>query len=201
MVLRLLRLTSIHQCMEKTRRLQKSDWLKAGIEALGQKGSSALKADVLAKKLGVSRGSFYWHFKDLSGYHAALLNEWEASAVDRPYAFSVSLGGADVATVLDYLVEQAFTAPIALESAVFSWAKDLPDAARSVERVNQKRFRLLSQLMTDLGFDQEAAGLRAYLLLSAYLGRMHLESIHPVPREGRGALVSLLARLEAPDGQ
>src|SRR5262247_806299 len=63
---------SIQYCMVRgmTERLTAQDWIDFALTTLAQEGFDALKADVLARKLGISRGSFYWHFSDLGTFHA-----------------------------------------------------------------------------------------------------------------------------------
>ncbi|RTL63482.1 MAG: TetR/AcrR family transcriptional regulator, partial [Hyphomicrobiales bacterium] len=61
-------------------RLARADWVKAGLKALAREGASALKADRLARELGVSRGSFYWHFADVDAFHRAVLEGWKTVA-------------------------------------------------------------------------------------------------------------------------
>ena len=56
--------------------LSAQDWIDEGLKALVKSGFTALKAEPLAKALGVSRGSFYWHFKDIDAFHAAILKRW-----------------------------------------------------------------------------------------------------------------------------
>ena len=51
-------------------------WVEQGLKALATNGFTALKADPLAKLLGVSRGSFYWHFRDVDAFRAAVLARW-----------------------------------------------------------------------------------------------------------------------------
>src|SRR5260370_38358941 len=63
-------------------RLGPAEWVKAGLKALAKSGFSALKADTLANRLGVSRGSFYWHFADVAAFHAALLRRWRETALE-----------------------------------------------------------------------------------------------------------------------
>src|ERR1700730_14417778 len=63
--------------------LSASDWLDQGIRTLAQDGFTALKAEPLAKAMGVSRGSFYWHFADVEAFHAEILKYWREVAAER----------------------------------------------------------------------------------------------------------------------
>jgi AcrR family transcriptional regulator len=52
-------------------------WLNAGLQALTSQGPAGLRVMQIAKQMGVTKGSFYWHFKDLAEFQAAVLDEWE----------------------------------------------------------------------------------------------------------------------------
>src|SRR6478609_3585748 len=66
-----------------TDQLSAKDWLDQGLKTLAESGFTALKADPLAKAMGVSRGSFYWHFADIAAFHAALLKRWREIAAEQ----------------------------------------------------------------------------------------------------------------------
>src|SRR3954447_1209617 len=68
---------------DMTDQLSARDWLDQGLKALASRGFTALKAEPLAKALGVSRGSFYWHFADVSAFHAELLKHWREIAAEQ----------------------------------------------------------------------------------------------------------------------
>ncbi len=57
-------------------RLTRDDWIDAGLEALQASGPDALGAEPLARRLGSTKGSFYWHFRDVPEFHRALLGRW-----------------------------------------------------------------------------------------------------------------------------
>ena len=80
----------------------------AGLKALAKSGLSALKADTLAKKLGVSRGSFYWHFADVSAFRAAILKRWREIMLENIIE--------EIERVpddrLEALIDRAFAAPV-----------------------------------------------------------------------------------------
>ena len=66
-----------------TDQLSATDWLDQGLRTLAKSGFTALKAEPLAKAMGVSRGSFYWHFADIGAYHAAILRHWRDVAAEQ----------------------------------------------------------------------------------------------------------------------
>lgn len=64
-----------------TNRLTPEDWMAAGFRALAEIGPQALKAEPLARRLGTTKGSFYWHFKDVPAFQNEMLKLWEDKAV------------------------------------------------------------------------------------------------------------------------
>ena len=66
-----------------TDQLSAKDWLDQGLKTLAKSGFTALKAEPLAKAMGVSRGSFYWHFADIGAFHAAILKHWREVAAEQ----------------------------------------------------------------------------------------------------------------------
>jgi AcrR family transcriptional regulator len=69
-----------------TDQLSTQDWLDQGLKTLAKSGFTALKAEPLAKAMGVSRGSFYWHFASLGRFHAAILKYWREVAAEQVIA-------------------------------------------------------------------------------------------------------------------
>ena len=65
-------------------RLGPEDWVMAGFRALAADGPQAVRAETLARGLGATKGSFYWHFKDLAALHQAMRNRPVATAVTGP---------------------------------------------------------------------------------------------------------------------
>ena len=75
--------------MRMIRQLGREDWIYAGLEALARNGPLALRVEAVARALGVSKGSFYWHFRDRNAWRDALLAFWEY----RAFAALVRPGG------------------------------------------------------------------------------------------------------------
>ncbi len=96
--------------------LSAEDWLHQGLKTLAKSGFTALKAEPLAKAMGVSRGSFYWHFADIGVYHAAILKHWRDVAAEQVIA-DLELVSKD-RDAIALLLRQAFSGTPALENAV-----------------------------------------------------------------------------------
>ena len=74
---------ALSQGRNMTDQLSAKDWLDQGLKTLAESGFTALKAEPLAKAMGVSRGSFYWHFADIGAFHAAILKHWREIAAEQ----------------------------------------------------------------------------------------------------------------------
>src|ERR1700733_11508852 len=102
-----------------TDQLSAKDWLDQGLRTLAETGFTALKAEPLAKAMGVSRGSFYWHFADIGAFHAAILNHWRDVAAEQVIANLEASAKHD--DPLRLLLRRAFGGKLTLENAVRSW--------------------------------------------------------------------------------
>lgn len=160
--------------MEKNR-LTRDDWLAAALKALAEHGPDGLKPERLARALGVSRGSFYWHFADVQAFHHAIFERWERAAVDSPLDRSISHDGQSAEAALRRLIEIAFTAPPALERALFRWALNYPLAAAAISKVNARRLAVLEAMFVATGGARDAMATNAKISYWAYLGRALLE--------------------------
>lgn len=135
------------------KRLTKSDWLAAGMAAMVEAGPDMLKAEPLARRLGTTKGSFYWHFADVPAFHAALLTAWEAKANGDAIA---AIAGEDTSVAkLRHLAQLiAETHPDeALDPSIRAWARGNTHAAQAVARVDAKRLAYMQELLSDLEID------------------------------------------------
>src|ERR1700754_1125362 len=98
--------------------LSAQDWVDLGLKTLARSGFTALKAEPLARAMGVSRGSFYWHFADLGAFHAAVLKCWREIAGEQIIADVEA--AADEA--LQALLRRPSGARLDLERAARNWA-------------------------------------------------------------------------------
>lgn len=150
----------------------REEWLAAAAVALTRGGVEAVKVEALARQLGITKGSFYWHFDDRPALLAAVLDQWEASA-------RVTL---DEARLLD-APEQRLTAlfrdlarPVSglTDSEVRAWARRDRMVAERVAELERTRTVFLKEQLTQLGVPLMDAHRRAeagYLAAVAWLER------------------------------
>lgn len=170
------------------RRLQSDDWVRAALDAIAAGGLRAVSIEALAPVLGVSKGSFYWHFRDRASLIAAAVELWEETrteAIIRELAGIVSpRERLQRLCVIAFGDEQAGR----VEAALIARPDD-PAVSAVVRRVTARRVAFLNATFLELGFDPRAARLRALAFYGSYLGLFVVRAGNPdaVPPEG-GAL-------------
>ncbi len=171
--------------------LSAKDWLDQGLKALARNGFTALKAEPLAKAMGVSRGSFYWHFADVAAFHAAILQRWREVAAEQIIADVETASTGDDG--LKLLLRRVFGERLRLENAVRTWAALDPAARAAVQAIDQRRLGYVAQLLERAGLAAELARDRAQILYWAFLGFALSEQ--PLPKDRRQMLVDELLRM------
>ncbi len=165
----------------RTSRLGPDDWLAAGMVALCEAGPAAIKAEPLALRLGVSKGSFYWHFRDVPAFQDVLLSEWEARAVSRA---ALAEGG----TVSQLRAQaQDLADPIPEDHAIRSWGQSHKGARAAIRRVDEARLTLLRDLLAETGIGNPEM---ARILYAAAVGMATVDTNGP--DDARGAMGSLV---------
>jgi AcrR family transcriptional regulator len=151
-----------------TKRLTAQDWIDFALKTLAREGLPALKADVLARKLGVSRGSFYWHFAELGTFYARVIEHWRQVATE---AIIAGLERYDTREQrLDMLLRGAFGHSALLEIRMRAWADENAQAAQVMNDIDRRRRAYIEQLLVQAGVAPSLAATRAQLLYWAYLG-------------------------------
>ena len=136
----------IHLNMSTTR-LTSDDWLTAGFDALQHGGENALAAEPLARQLGTTKGSFYWHFKDVPAFHAALITSWHGTAMGTVTAQLSGGGPADQR--LRSFGAEVLSDPV--EPRLRVWALSNADLADALHKVDIERLAYLTTLLRQLG--------------------------------------------------
>lgn len=147
--------------------LSREDWLVAAVEELRAGGVEAVRVEKLARILGVTKGSFYWHFRDRAELLEAILSRWEEET-------NWLTAGASTAETPRGRVEQFFVlanmSPYPPDREIFAWARRDAVVARRVEVVEAKRVAFFETQLLDLGAVPPRAGHLAEILYLATLG-------------------------------
>jgi AcrR family transcriptional regulator len=171
--------------------LSAQDWLDHGLKALAAHGFSALKAEPLAREMGVSRGSFYWHFADIGAFHAAILKHWREIAAEAIIANVEAAAGGD--EPLAVLLRRVFSERLALERAVRSWAISDGEARYAVMAIDRRRLDYVEGLIRAKGTPPDIAQTRAQILYWAFLG--YALSDRPLSKAQAEAVIEELVRM------
>jgi AcrR family transcriptional regulator len=157
-------------------------WLEAAYDALLESGVEAVKILPLAKRLNLSRTSFYWFFKDREELLAALVARWRekntGNMVKRSEAYAETIAEAMLNVFDCWLDKDLFDAQF--EFAVRSWALQSEDILEEVRQADQARLEALSRMFMRFGFAEAAADVRArttYLVQIGYISMQSREDI------------------------
>ena len=159
-----------NQTLAKRARLGVSDWIAASMRLLVTEGPAALKISRLTDTLGVTKGSFYWHFADIAALKSALAEHCEAqqrAAADHVRGLSDLPAAERLDAMVDFISEPHRWSA---EAAVRSWSHSDKTLCASVAELDRRLHESIHQAMLDLGFDGEDAQTRASLLLYSGLG-------------------------------
>ncbi|MCF4097324.1 TetR/AcrR family transcriptional regulator [Maritalea mediterranea] len=163
----------------KRKQLSAQDWLLAAIVAMAQGGVDNVKVERLAKQLGTSKGSFYWHFKDRKDLLDQLIRYWVEQGTNAVMAANEAAGNSPQAK-LHSLLQVALDEPVGTlssaqgEMAIRGWAMIDPHIREIVSQTEQTRIQYVSTLLQAAGLNAAEAHRGAeqlYLLLLGFFAR------------------------------
>ncbi len=154
---------------QRSGRLRREDWLRHALETLRREGVSGLRVEPLARSLGVTTGSFYWHFKDREDLLHSVLEHW-TDKMTGAVARRMSQAGEPMDQLSQMLQEVTREERSRYEIAVRNWASFDTFAARSVRKVDDCRLAYVLGLFLQLGFDKDEAERRSRMLICYQLG-------------------------------
>lgn len=138
--------------------LSPAAWIDAGLDQLTAQGPLALRAEPLSRHLKTSKGSFYWHFKDVPAFQKALLAEWKSRALATLAEDSARDGSATDKMIRFGQSVQEDTAGPALRA----WAQQDKAVAKALKEVDAARLKRLTALMSDIDVTNEEFAKAAY---------------------------------------
>lgn len=155
-------------------------WIDAAFDALAEGGIDAVRVDPLAKRLGVTRGSFYWHFTDRAALHQAMLKEWRKRASYR-IGSRIESRTAEPRERLKQTLALPNSTPrakraAAIELAIRLWAQRDAQATRAVRHIDRVRLSYYAKLFGDMGLAAAEARRRAYLLYASLLAQAYIST-------------------------
>jgi AcrR family transcriptional regulator len=177
----------------KATRLDAAAWIAAAFDALADGGIDAVRVEPLAKALGITKGSFYWHFADRRALLDAMLEAWMQGRV-AAIREQAPLRGAPAAVlrqVADLYTRNANARGLAIELAIRALARADDGAAKAVRGVDRERLQQVGDLVAALGWARGEAQARAVLFYSYLFGQSLLDP-QAVPAAARDIAVDAL---------
>ncbi|RUL73126.1 TetR/AcrR family transcriptional regulator [Dyella choica] len=171
---------NVRQKPERTR-LSAEDWEDAALNLIAEQGVGALAVEALARQLGVTKGSFYWHFRTREALLQAALERWEQ------YGEREIIGQIEALPDPRERLPELFRRvahelhPHRVYAALLK-ALDHPLVVPVMARVSQRRTEFLHTAYTEVGMESAAALNRARLTYAAYVGFLQLNFTLGLPR-------------------
>ncbi|MBI5785890.1 MAG: TetR/AcrR family transcriptional regulator [Rhodocyclales bacterium] len=153
--------------------LDRAAWIKGALAALADEGHAGLRVETLAKRLHVTKGSFYWHFRDRRDLVDAVLDEWKRGRIADIHKQTAAAPGKEL-EALRHTIE-VYSASrnrkgLPIELAVREWASRDARAAAVVEEVDAERVACAARLFESLGLEPAEAAARSVLLYAYVFG-------------------------------
>lgn len=165
--------TPVPVSLRRNTRLSSDDWAKAALEVIGEEGVSALAVEPLARRLGVTKGSFYWHFPTRDALLEAALQLWEAEEQATLAANLEKISDSTdrmraMITLVSY--ERRFVVIF----AQLLKASEHPIVGPVIQRTSQRRLHYIEDGYLRTGMSATDARYRAWLAYSTYIGFMQV---------------------------
>lgn len=161
--------------MEKPPRAQldRNTWIHATLDSLADEGAGSIRVETLAKRLNVTKGSFYWHFKDRQDLLEAVLETWKDGRIRDIIKQTRPEPGheeAQIYHVIDVYSASRNDKGILIELAIRDWARRDPAARKIVEEVDTARLNCARDLFIAGGIPRDEASTRSVLLYAYVFG-------------------------------
>lgn len=164
----------------KKKKLGKIDWIYAAFRALCEGGANAIRVEALAREIGSTKGSFYWHFKDLADLQEAMLDYWQSHGTTQVIDIADEMS--DPKDAILEIVRRAISGPpesaggLVTEVAIRDWGRWSEIAKARILHVDKSRIDYLNELFQKVGYDAATAKQKAQILYSVYVGATHLRA-------------------------
>ena len=159
--------------------LSRETWVKAASNLIAQEGIQAVAVEPLAVALGVTKGSFYWHFVDLGAYRSALMDAW-AALHDTERAQFTAMSDLEPRERLGRMLQVLLGERLwMLERAMREWARSDATAAAAVTAADRRIWRAVRLAYLDAGFTPAEAAVRADATFAIGVGILHLSASVP----------------------
>src|SRR3984885_13153064 len=159
-------------------RTPRATWVDAGLQALAAGGPDAVRVELLAKSLGVTRGGFYGQFENRGALLEAMLDAWEQAAIGEVFE-QVERSGGDARTKIRPPGALTFSNTLLpIELAVRDWSRRDAAVAARLRRVDNRRMAYLRSLFATFCCDEAEIEGRSVLAFSLAIGNHFMAADH-----------------------
>jgi AcrR family transcriptional regulator len=163
---------------KKTSTLDASAWFKAVFVMVAENGVESVSVAALAKRLGATKGSFYWHFPDRESLLFAVLDRWRRMMTSDIKSFIAKAAGTPAGRLHRLLKVAISPRPHVLggqiERSLHEWARHDPRVAAIMRSIDDGRLGYVRQLYIEAGLDEETADAYAFAHLCYVIGGRQL---------------------------
>ncbi len=147
----------------------KEQWLIAGLDVLEAQGHAAVKVEPIAAQLNVTKGSFYWHFKNRQAYLDELCGYWlekQKAIVESFQEWRTLTPKEELKALIQFILNKDTKHDLAMRL----WARHFALALSAVKEVDNLRLHFCTQLFTRMGFNSLEAKVRARMVVYYQIG-------------------------------
>ena len=154
--------------------LTRENWIDFALQRLTEEGIDKVTITGLARELSVTKGSFYWHFKDRDDLLQAMLVRWEETGSKLVFGEVERVGGDAVRRLkhLSDIVIRRYGDQLNLELALRDWGRKDLKIANILRQEDEKRIDYISGLFVEIYGDVKVAEAKAWLLFSLFVGEI-----------------------------
>ena len=149
-------------------------WIDAGLAELAKGGIDAVRVEVLAQVMGITKGGFYRRFKDRRALLDAMLDTWakgRIEAIEKQMELNGETPGGRLKSVIKLFAERVNAQGMAIELAIRQWAQSDAKAAEVVSTVDATRLKSVAKLYAKMGLSAADAEARAMLFYAFIFGQ------------------------------
>jgi AcrR family transcriptional regulator len=169
--------------------LSREDWIDFALQKLSEEGIDNVSVAALARALKVTKGSFYWHFKDRDDLLQSMLARWEETGSEVVFSEVERVGG-DAKRRLKHMSDiifRRYSDQLNFEIALRDWGRKDPKIRHIIAQEDERRMDYMRGLFAEIYDDPQIAEAKAWLLFSLYVGETTIAA--PVKEQNRDELL------------
>lgn len=164
--------------VERQKSLTATDWAEAALDAIAAGGLDAVAVEPLARQLGVTKGSFYWHFSNRDALVRAALERWEELQSSQPIERAEACD--NPREKLHAMFREIASTDARSERVLLILVASDHELARACEKRVSARWRTYTQrCFQDLGYSEAEARQRASFAFAIFVGNVLLRRDDP----------------------